>query len=270
MTLNSGICGSTFPSHETPRMIAGGPIANDVLKCALKPVDPSGITTASSIAGQLAELESIFRPKFDGKNPGRADHKSTRTHGARRPGRADKRSLNHDLFVAAAIECPGHGRLRVLVKRDRFAQFEVPPDDGGNTAGYEDCASPMRYGPLRGRPHTFSVRATDAAGNTGGPATVKFRTGGPAPVLAISSAVFASGPINVGGELQESRVNSRSAIPGSDPVNLDDFGTPHRTRRRFLQAPAQRQHLLLPSSRPGFLPPEEVPPTARGDLRPRK
>ena len=34
-----GRCNQLFPAHADPRLAAGAPLANDVLKCALKPVD---------------------------------------------------------------------------------------------------------------------------------------------------------------------------------------------------------------------------------------
>lgn len=34
-----GLCNSLYPPHAGPRMIAGGPLTNDVLKCQLKPLD---------------------------------------------------------------------------------------------------------------------------------------------------------------------------------------------------------------------------------------
>ena len=220
-TLNSGICGSTFPSHETPRMIAGGPIANDVLKCALKPVDPSDYDGKLD-AGQLAELESIFPTGVcDWEEPGVEQTYNTRTWRAWPTGQADNSAPSTTISSSPR---PSNAPATVdfeFSSSETGSQFECRLDDGGNTAGYEDCASPMRYGPLGDDLYTFSVRATDAAGNTGGPATVKFRTGGPAPVLAISPAVFAFGPINVGGELGEPGEFTLSN-PGSDPVNLDD------------------------------------------------
>jgi hypothetical protein len=35
-----GICNGYYPSHADPRVAAGAPVANDVLKCQLKPIDP--------------------------------------------------------------------------------------------------------------------------------------------------------------------------------------------------------------------------------------
>ncbi len=36
---DKGRCGALYPAHGFPRLVAGGPLAGDVLKCALKPLD---------------------------------------------------------------------------------------------------------------------------------------------------------------------------------------------------------------------------------------
>jgi hypothetical protein len=35
-----GACNELYPSHADPRLVAGAPVANDVLKCSLKAIDP--------------------------------------------------------------------------------------------------------------------------------------------------------------------------------------------------------------------------------------
>ena len=40
-TFSGGDCNKLFPTFPPPRMIAGGPITNNVLKCQLKPIDPA-------------------------------------------------------------------------------------------------------------------------------------------------------------------------------------------------------------------------------------
>ena len=52
-------CNKLYPSYSTPRMVAGEPLANDVLKCQLKPID------AADYGGRLGkddllEMKSIF------------------------------------------------------------------------------------------------------------------------------------------------------------------------------------------------------------------
>lgn len=48
-----------YPNHSEPRIEAGAPIANDVLKCALKPVNAADYKVTLS-AAQLARLKAIF------------------------------------------------------------------------------------------------------------------------------------------------------------------------------------------------------------------
>jgi len=49
----------TYPNHSEPRIVAGAPIANDVLKCALKPVKATDYKVAFSPT-QMARLKAIF------------------------------------------------------------------------------------------------------------------------------------------------------------------------------------------------------------------
>jgi hypothetical protein len=55
----SGVCQSTFTARSEPRMVAGGPLADDVIKCTLKPVDPADYGPALS-AAQLDQLRQAF------------------------------------------------------------------------------------------------------------------------------------------------------------------------------------------------------------------
>jgi hypothetical protein len=50
---------TAYPAHGEPRMMAGAPMTNDVLKCQLKPIKAADYKTAFS-ADQLAKLRSIF------------------------------------------------------------------------------------------------------------------------------------------------------------------------------------------------------------------
>jgi hypothetical protein len=38
-TFSGGRCNQLYPTHPTPRMVAGQPVSQDVLKCQLKPID---------------------------------------------------------------------------------------------------------------------------------------------------------------------------------------------------------------------------------------
>ncbi|HTM50318.1 MAG TPA: DUF6351 family protein [Bryobacteraceae bacterium] len=54
----AGQCGAIYPDFPSPRMAAGGPASNDVLKCQLKPLDwadyPAGLTEEEK--GRLAKI----------------------------------------------------------------------------------------------------------------------------------------------------------------------------------------------------------------------
>jgi len=52
-------CNSLFPPHLMPRMAAGGPLTNDVFKCALKSIDARDYAVALS-AEEQARLKKIF------------------------------------------------------------------------------------------------------------------------------------------------------------------------------------------------------------------
>jgi len=46
--------------HSSPRQVAGGPLAEDILKCQLKPIDPADYAPAVLTADQLARLGMVF------------------------------------------------------------------------------------------------------------------------------------------------------------------------------------------------------------------
>jgi hypothetical protein len=48
-----------YPNHSEPRIVAGAPIANDVLKCQLKPVNAADYKVKFT-PEQLARLTKIF------------------------------------------------------------------------------------------------------------------------------------------------------------------------------------------------------------------
>jgi hypothetical protein len=54
-----GACNLAFPTHVEPRIVAGESLADDVLKCRRRPVDPGDYRVPLS-AGQLDELRAIF------------------------------------------------------------------------------------------------------------------------------------------------------------------------------------------------------------------
>ncbi len=55
----NGRCNQLFPPHGDPRIAAGGPLADNVLKCALKPVDPKDYVHPLT-EDLLARLKAIF------------------------------------------------------------------------------------------------------------------------------------------------------------------------------------------------------------------
>ncbi len=55
----SGVCNTLYPSFPTPRMEAGGPLADDVIKCQLKPIDSSDYAVPFT-TDELAQLAQIF------------------------------------------------------------------------------------------------------------------------------------------------------------------------------------------------------------------
>jgi hypothetical protein len=54
-----GRCNSLFPPHTGPRMVTGGPLANDVFKCELKPLDRMDYQVDFT-DGEWARLGRIF------------------------------------------------------------------------------------------------------------------------------------------------------------------------------------------------------------------
>ena len=52
-------CNQLYPAFSTPRMVAGEPLENDVLKCKLKPLDRRDYTVTFT-AAEWAELAAIF------------------------------------------------------------------------------------------------------------------------------------------------------------------------------------------------------------------
>ena len=52
-------CTQLFPPHGDPRIAAGEPLTEDILKCALKPVSPKDYVHPLT-ADQLAQVESDF------------------------------------------------------------------------------------------------------------------------------------------------------------------------------------------------------------------
>ena len=54
-----GKCSSVYPNHGDPRMAARGPLAGDILKCRLKPIDPADYSPPLT-SRHLTRLRTIF------------------------------------------------------------------------------------------------------------------------------------------------------------------------------------------------------------------
>jgi len=54
-----GQCGKLYPQHADPRIVAGGPVAGDILKCALRPVADTGYPQPLT-AKQIQRLKAVF------------------------------------------------------------------------------------------------------------------------------------------------------------------------------------------------------------------
>ena len=52
-------CNQLYPAFSTPRMVAGEPLANDVLKCQLIPIELS-LYNVRFTAAEAAQLKAIF------------------------------------------------------------------------------------------------------------------------------------------------------------------------------------------------------------------
>jgi hypothetical protein len=52
-------CNTLYPAGTTPRMVAGGPLADDIVKCQLKPLDYADYKVTID-AGQWARLQTVF------------------------------------------------------------------------------------------------------------------------------------------------------------------------------------------------------------------
>lgn len=218
-SLNSGVCGTAFPSHRTPRMIAGGPLANDILKCQLKPLNPADYNGKLN-AGELEELAGIFPSGVcDWSKPGVEQTFNTRTWRAWPTGRPDSTPPEATISSGPAQSVAPDPVDFEFSASETGSQFECRLDSGDEN-DFADCTSPIRYQSLSSGEHEFEVRATDTAGNVGSPASMRFNVGSPAPVLSVSPGAIFFGPINLGGELGEPG-EFTLANPGSETVQVN-------------------------------------------------
>jgi hypothetical protein len=55
-----GRCNALYPKTPSPRMVAGAPVSDDVLKCTLKPLDPRDYPEGMFDAAQWQRLNAVF------------------------------------------------------------------------------------------------------------------------------------------------------------------------------------------------------------------
>ncbi|HUE96076.1 MAG TPA: DUF6351 family protein, partial [Longimicrobiaceae bacterium] len=55
----TGRCSEIYPAYPTPRHVAGAPLANDIVTCRLKPIDPADYAVEFT-RQEIAELREIF------------------------------------------------------------------------------------------------------------------------------------------------------------------------------------------------------------------
>lgn len=187
-TADSGVCGNAYPSSSGPRQEAGQPLANDILKCQLKPVDPSeygiGLT-----GPQLARLRQIFpQGTCDNDRPGVEFEISRKTWRALPTGTTPD-TTDPDTAISSSLKKRGQSNRVKL----RFTSSET----GSNfacrfdSASFSACKSPIEREELGIGSHTFEVRATDISGNVDStPAKVSFVVGYPKATLALRSKVI--------------------------------------------------------------------------------
>jgi len=58
-TMTGGLCNNLYHVYTTPRIVAGGPIGSDLVKCQLRPIDMTDYKVAMS-SDQAARLKRIF------------------------------------------------------------------------------------------------------------------------------------------------------------------------------------------------------------------
>ena len=94
---------------------------------------------------------------------------------------------------------------------DSSATFECAIDG----SGFQHCTSPTNFNSLADGSHTFRVRSTDAAGNTGGPASFTWTVDTSAPTVSIDThpnPLTASGSASFG---FSSEAGARSSVPST-------------------------------------------------------
>ncbi|MCW7541143.1 DUF6351 family protein [Aquabacterium sp. A7-Y] len=75
-----GVCNQLYPKTPSPRMVAGGPVTDDILKCQLKPIDFADYAPAVFTPAQRDRLAVVFPEGVcDYSRPGVGQVERTRT-----------------------------------------------------------------------------------------------------------------------------------------------------------------------------------------------
>lgn len=188
-SLNSGVCGTLYPSHPSPRVIGGAPLANDVLKCQLKPINGADYNGLLS-PGQLVTLNGIFpNGVCDWSTPGIGQKVTRKTwrvwpDGVNDPTAPDTAISSSPALAGAASDVDFEFSSNMT-----GSSFECAIDSDT----FAGCESAHRVSGLANGNHEFRVRATSPDGQTdASPATVRFRVGPAAPVTRTSSVQVAN------------------------------------------------------------------------------
>ncbi|MCO5314782.1 MAG: DUF6351 family protein [Solirubrobacterales bacterium] len=203
-SVDSGTCGSLFPSGLAARQIAGGPLANDVLKCQLKLVTPAdyppGLTET-----ELDQIRAVFpdgvcdysKPGVEQETP-RDSWRALPLTGATDIAPPDTAISSAPVGVGAAPEVEFR-----FSSTETGTRFECRLDSD-EESGFGHCESGQPYTDLADGLHTFAVRAIDGAGNPDPtPATFTFRVGEPQPAASLQPQEHDFGWIEVGREAEK-------------------------------------------------------------------
>lgn len=63
----AGDCAAELPIHSSPRLVAGAPRINDILKCVLRPIDLEDYAVSVDDA-ELARLDAAFPERVCGRD----------------------------------------------------------------------------------------------------------------------------------------------------------------------------------------------------------
>ncbi len=195
---DSGVCGAAYPSYGFPRLGAGSPLANDVLKCQLKPVDFSDYPAMSG--DEQARLLATFPEGVCDYTKLGVEQFVSRETWRVYPDSDDPDDLAPDTAISSvppSLGAPDTVDFE-LSSSETGAEFECRLDD----EPFAECERAVRRAGLADGPHTFETRSTDLAGNTDdSPAAVSFQVGEdtPAgPALEISEVAHDFGTRTVG------------------------------------------------------------------------